>query len=571
MAGLLPEALRRELSTFVKVTAPETKRWLTALRITISVAVATLIVAAILGPQAAMLGLVGAQLAITAPERPVRDRAQVLAALVGIYVLATAIGLVASYHPYLALAILPVIATVTILGYNAVVADPPGAMFLILGAVAASYLPTTGVDRGLLLLVSVLAPSLACLTSLALDVLRGYRPETHALDDARLAVAEFVTADPGDDPVRLATLRDQAYASVVSAGMTLSAARGSRANETGDEVVELRGLHLQAVERISKNRLNGAPIAVDELSQMRYLGAPSTDYLVRWGLSRASLPWLSARRAGLSMAAAYGLALALKLPHPNWAALTVALLLVPGTDRISLTHRAFHRLAGTVIGLGLFLALHQLNPTGYLLLAIEFVLIFLIHQTVTLNYALGVTFVTPMALLLVSSVPKAEPVAELMGTRVLETSLGVLAATIVIWGFARREPVALARRQFRRALNALLDVLRDLASGKARTAGGLVRRRDLLFEQLQTAQILRIAQRDLPELKSWEGAEAALNQLSYVTLAACWTTHPQQALDAGAMATELRNMIWALPPISTTNVNPDQVAESLCRVWSARG
>ncbi len=421
----------------------------------------------------------------------------------------------------------------------------------------------------MILVASLLSPALSCLTSLGLDLLRGHHPESHALDAARRAVTEYVTADPNDDPVRLAELRDRAYASVLSTGMSVAAAHGIHAETK--ELAELRRLHLKVLQRVCRTRLNNAPIAVDRLEKVHYLGAPSARYLARRGLSRASLPWLSARRAGLSIGLAYGLALVLGMPDPDWAALTVALLLAPGTNRALLTHRAFHRLLGTILGMGVFFVIWQFHPAGYWLLFIEFGLMFLVQQTQTLNHAVSVVFMTPLVSLIAAAGPLTMPFAELIRVRVIETAIGVFATVVLIWAFSRLTPIVLARRQFRRSLNALLAVLWDLDAGKTRTAGGLIRRRDLLYEKLQTARILRIEKRELSEIGAWDVAEAELSLLCYVTLAVCWTTNPKQVMNAGEMARELQNMISALPPIGTTRVDPNAVAESLRKVWDARG
>nr|WP_246306057.1 FUSC family protein [Allobranchiibius huperziae] len=296
----------------------------------------------------------------------------------------------------------------------------------------------------------------------------------------------------------------------------------------------------------------------------RYLGSPSFAYLLRWGLSQRSLPWLAARRLAAAVLLTCAVSYGLHLGHPYWAVLTTALIITVGADRLSLTHRALHRLAGTLAGVLVFFALHALHVRGLLLLGVALLLVFLMQMVVVRNYALGGIFITPMALLISTANNPYQPVGHIAGLRILDTAVGAASSLIVIWVSSRGTPVILVRRQYRRALRALERVLVMLADGEQSTPAGFEARRDLSFEQLQCAQVLQIAQVDLPlTLGSWGELEAALNKLSYTVLAACWTVDPPATLHADAMAARLQRILSKLPPVSRTLVDAHELAKDL--------
>ena len=399
--------------------------------------------------------------------------------------------------------------------------------------------------------------------SLALQYPQRHEPEDQAVDEAQEACDAYFESDPDGDFVETGRLRDTAYASIFSAAWALSAATGSRHPDPHwrELTKRLRRLHIEVVQRTAATRLPGAAIAVPVMAQARYLGRPPRRYLLRWGLSRSSLPALIARRAALAVLLTCVLAYALGVTHPYWAVMTTALLISLGGDRLTLTHRAAHRFVGTVVGVGLFFLVSLAHPSGWWVIVVALLCVYLLQWTVVRNYALGSMFITPMALLVASAGTAHKPIDELMIDRIFETALSCVICLLVLWAFGRRLPVLLVRRQFRRALRALERVLLLLADGQADGERGVSARRDLVFEQLEAAHVLQIAQTDLPKvLGSWSELEASLGSATYVTLAACWTQQPLSHLDADAMASRLARLIHDLPPVSTQLVDATRIA-----------
>jgi uncharacterized membrane protein YccC len=132
-----------------------------------------------------------------------------------------------------------------------------------------------------------------------------------------------------------------------------------------------------------------ATVRVAELTLGRQGGAPGR-------LSVAAVPAL---RMTLGTGLAGGLALALGLGHGYWAAISAAAVLHSVNLRTT-TQRAVQRTLGTLTGLGIALAVLATGPGPTALAVLVVVMEFLLEYLVVRNYALGVVFVTPLALLM---------------------------------------------------------------------------------------------------------------------------------------------------------------------------
>lgn len=562
----VPETVTRQVMAFTEI-APAPGRWRFALEATFLTAVALVTVSLVVSPSLSIIGLTGAFLAVTARSRPLRARAAILAVMYAGYLISVTLGALTGSRPWLLTIALTLISVVAVLGYNALVGDQPGPMFLIIGAAIAAYLPTVHIPVATVIQINALGAGSACVAALLLQSLRRDTTVQDVIDGAEQAVTAYTDTAPGEgEAAERGRLRDAAYASIFRASTVLEAAVGStpHSNRWVQAHHRLRRLHVDLVRRISLARLGGAPVAVGAMEQSRYLGLPSPAYLLRWGLSQRSLPWLAARRLAaaviLSCAVSYGL----RIGHPYWAVLTTALIITVGADRLSLTHRALRRLAGTLAGVLVFFGLHALHPGGIWLLVAVLLLVFVMQMVVVRNYALGAIFITPMALLISSAGEPYEPVLHIAGLRILQTAIGAACSLLVIWVSSRGTPVLLVRRQYRRALRALEHLLVLLADGQHASDQGFSARRDLAFEQLQCASILAIAQVDLPlTLGRWDELEAALNEVSYTVLAACWTIDPPAVLNATAMAARLQRLLATLPPVSRQLVDAHELAQDL--------
>lgn len=155
------------------------------------------------------------------------------------------------------------------------------------------------------------------------------------------------------------------------------------------------------------------------------LRSDSTPPVPAPGSVRPTGHWLiAAGRVALCTAIASMLAHAAALPFPAWAAIGATAVLQGGHLHITM-HRAVQRMVGTVLGAavaGLILASH---PSFWFVLLAVVVLQFVTEVVIRFNYAFGLVFVTPMALLMTSLATPAAAAAMPMA-RVLDTALGAL-------------------------------------------------------------------------------------------------------------------------------------------------
>lgn len=564
-------AVNDQLSALAEVkSAPG--QWKTALRSTAMTAGTVLVVWAVLGKELALLSITGSFIGNTAANRPWRARMHILAWMDLAYLVGCGIVLLIGENPVLLTGALTLIAMSSVLVYNALMADPPGPMFLIIGPAIASYLPTIGVSSWQVMAVCALSCLVSTVSTLLLHPRTKESPEAVAVDKAREAVDELTEASAGDaDALELAHLRDSAYAEVLSASMTLTEASGRRPREHWRTLLlELRRQHFRVIGEVAGRWLPGAVVEVEPAAQRSYLGAPPLNYLLRWGFSPRSLPWLAARRIGIATALVCAVSYGLHLHHPFWAVMTTALIMSLGRDRLSLTHRGVHRMIGTLTGIVAFVGIHEIGMPLDWLIPICLAFVFMVQWTAVRNYALGAFFVTPMALLVTTTSAPGHEIGDVISERIIDTLIGVGVSIVVTWVADRRAPIALVRRQYRRVLRVTADLLELLVAGEHNTEAGLRVRRDLAYEQLQAARILKIAQEDLPvTLGSWSQVEVAVNQLVYTSLVACWIRRPAEQLDLADMAAALRKFIRELPPVSTRLVDADELVSGIDKVlWS---
>ncbi|MBD0422232.1 FUSC family protein [Streptomyces sp. TRM S81-3] len=148
---------------------------------------------------------------------------------------------------------------------------------------------------------------------------------------------------------------------------------------------------------------------------------------------RAALA-VPALRMALGTGAAGGVAVLLHLQHGYWAAVSAAAVLHSVNVRTT-AQRAVQRTLGTLAGLLLALGVLAAHPSPTALAVVIVALEFLLEYVVARNYALGVVFLTPMALLL-SDLAAPAPAGELVLDRVLGSvtgmAVGLLCALLVV-------------------------------------------------------------------------------------------------------------------------------------------
>jgi uncharacterized membrane protein YccC len=148
---------------------------------------------------------------------------------------------------------------------------------------------------------------------------------------------------------------------------------------------------------------------------------------------------------GLGVAAGRGLGLG----HAYWIGLTAAAVL-QASNLLITRRRVVHRVAGTVIGVGLAFAVLGWHPPIWLVVIAVTLFQGLVELVIATNYGVAVAGITVLALLLFHvAAPGTEPITVTIGSRLMDTVIGVvlaLALRQVLWPGAtlRRLPGAQA-------------------------------------------------------------------------------------------------------------------------------
>lgn len=132
----------------------------------------------------------------------------------------------------------------------------------------------------------------------------------------------------------------------------------------------------------------------------------------------------TARRAAGAVLAAGLIADAAGLSRPYWAMFAAASLMGQGSYPSTVSGRALQRFVGTTVGVVVAGIAVYADPTATVLVVVLVALMFLAVLTITRNYALGLLFITPLALILTNAVGEPQPFTALAEQRLLETALG---------------------------------------------------------------------------------------------------------------------------------------------------
>ncbi len=485
--------------------------WTTAVQATIAMTVSFALAALIFGPQIGTLAALGSMTVLYEKKTPYVYRAAALA-LVGLGFVAavTVNSLAAAISPWAAVVSIGVTAGTATWVCAAWRVDKPGTMFFVLVATISTIAPggldevplhalvaamgaavgwavsmsgapvrarhpeyraVAGAYRSLAaLLRSVGTPELdhaqhKASVDLAeawrivlLGQTRGYRTTHEAarlrallrwVSDIHLSATQVCMARPTTLPEEAAAFADQ---------MALSVADPASAPDP-DSLDELRrGMRPRSLEARLYNLLSRSAQAArrghdeEEVDDKRTTDLHDDRYPALWSSLRSSLSGDSlirptALRMWLTVTLAGGFGLWMGLDHYYWVALTTTAVLQGGNVVLTM-NRSVQRSLGTLLGVLGGVALLTLD----LPLAAVIVLAGLLQGATQLvvgrNFFYGSVLLTPMALML-SYTAHPYPVAELAGSRIIDTLVGSafgMAGALLLWrrASATRLPQAIS-------------------------------------------------------------------------------------------------------------------------------
>ncbi|MGY1651884.1 FUSC family protein [Geodermatophilus sp. SYSU D01119] len=376
---------------------------------------------------------------------PHRRRAGVVAAVGAVLVASSALGALTAGHPVaLVLGCAALAAAAAAAGVVWRV-GPPGPLGVVLVAGGSSALGTAPGGTGPHVLAAAAGAALAWAGCMLPWLWDPTGPERRALEAAEAAV--------GGSPAGAA--RAVRLADVAVRG-------GSRRGRA-----DLR----RRLDDVEARFLATLPVALPAAPGAGPSAPPGPAPARWWHVPAAA----TALRLGAGGAAAGLAAVALGLASPYWA-VTTAVGVQLGTDARATRTRGLQRALGTAVGVLLAGALVALDLPLPAAIALAALLQLAVELLVAAQYVLAVSFITPLALLLVHLGNPATTAGGLVAERLAETGVGVVAAlaaglTLLPRASSRRLPAAVrevtaagAAADDRR-LHAALDHLAEVSAG----------------------------------------------------------------------------------------------------------
>ena len=393
-----------------------------------------------------------------------------------------------------------------------------------------------------------------------------------AVEKAETAVNNYCEPDEDADSHEVARLRSAAHAAIHQAWWAYNDGHASGADNPSEmsELSELRArlvtAHMRLEHELRLEAFPSADVSLPDHLDWTPLGRPKASYLLRTALERGSRPTMLALRAATGVFFAALLMILLPFGHPYWAILSVLILMHMDATRSDMTIRAIHRVLGTVIGLGLYLAVAAFGPSGWVQIGLIIVFLWIMQAMVTRNYGIACIFITCFALLMTPLTQPGE-MYQLAQDRILETVVGLAVGIITIHVVGRRAPVLLVRSQYRRTLRSMMPVLRSLADGHTSTSQAQVERNQMVHELIRGSALLSATRPDAPQaLQDWSKVDRTVTETGYDLLSVCWHTIDKPVPWARRLLADIAVFITGLPPISSQNLDAHIVVDEMEKI-----
>lgn len=457
--------------------------------------------------------------------------------------LCTTAGILAGHNVLLSVIFQIFTAIVSVFVVTVLRIGPPGGVFMVLAVGVANQLTVKGTDPFLLLGMTVIGGVIGGLLAVADVFWHSHKAEQQALRRAENAVRRFEkhTRARGGTAVQAnaAEALHDAWTIVVDS-------LPHEASPTADADADaLRDIHIRYLKRSAEMAAMELPVEISHKVNPAYtakqkdvqsrrlrdlsLGRPDASKLLAASMQWPSEPLLIALRTGIGTTLAAILSLGVGFGRAYWAIAFTVVLLNNGGTRNEQFEKAFHRVVGTFIGIALFWVITYLPITPLVLAGWLFILRYLGTLFIKRAYHIAMTFLTAMALLGVAASLddlRGAEVKALILERTADDLIAVIVSLGVIFVAFRGHEILFIRGYARRTVYALINVLDDLALGRANTIHAFQHRRVLYTELLANEEVARRASEDDPKgAGRYRGMSLELRALGYLVLGACW--HPE--------------------------------------------
>ncbi|MCO4787346.1 MAG: FUSC family protein [Marinomonas atlantica] len=154
-----------------------------------------------------------------------------------------------------------------------------------------------------------------------------------------------------------------------------------------------------------------------------FTGAHKTTYTPVEVDPRVNAILLEALFLSVCISGSYAFALILSLDNPYWVPISCAAILQGATFRM-VWHRNIHRIVGTSIGMLLASFIFSFHPSPIVLALLICVLQTIIEVFIVKNYALAVTFITPLTVIMAEITSTGMDASVLLEQRMIDIVLG---------------------------------------------------------------------------------------------------------------------------------------------------
>jgi len=439
-------------------------------------------------PQSGATASFGGLASLYVPQSPYRYRARVVAAVGAGLAIAVLIGALAGRWTPLAATVTALAAGIASFVCQAAELPPPRELMLIMTLLAATAVPAGLAGAAQRAGLAVAGAAFAWLVTMSPAVSRRRRrlPERRAVAAALAAVAgllETVGTDqapaarhtavesvrrarttvaqgdvPPENPLARAVIAAEA---LLEAALHIEVEAPGRLRPdwgiavralipaiTGGHILPtpLRGSGaspaavplVQAIEDARADLSGHKPVLTERAALG---GRPGLVAQIAAALRRHSVVLPSAARIGIAVGLGVAAGRALGLGHAYWIGLTAAAVLQASNLTIT-RRRVVHRLAGTVIGVGLAFAVLGWHPPIWLVVIAVAFFQGLVELAIATNYGVAVAGITVLALLLFHvAAPAQEAITTTIGSRLVDTVIGAvlaLALRRLLWPAATR-------------------------------------------------------------------------------------------------------------------------------------
>lgn len=543
------------------------RRWI-ALRAAIAAAIPLVGISLFGDHHSAFMAGLGVWAVLYGASGPVRRRFHTIpVAGIGL-LLAIGLGILTAGHAGLGIVAMAVVATVAALTTYTLGIGPPAAFFFALDVGIGHLAATGGASPTKILGFAALGVISAIVVGTS-DAWLGVR----GIEDAAVGSAEqLVDAYAVEtDPAEVSRARRAAAGGLNRAWTAVT--DGGTEDFFAGRLQRINNRYASTVARSvgSTDAEVTAEMALWETARVRQisLGRPRARWSLRQALQWPSEDLLVAARVAMATLIAGGIALLLDNAHAYWAAAFAILVVQTGGTRIAQLQRAFHRTVGTAAGLIAFAVVLELDLSHWWLVALVVVFQAMVELLVTRNYAVAVTFITPLALVISTRLTTMDTETIILD-RAVDTVIGVGVAILVLVVTGRLgRPELLLRAHARRVVLALTEVLDDLAERRTRTEEGMAAHlehcRQLYVELIGSDVVATRAMTDAPHaVAPYREMEQLLAHIGYLVLGATW--NPRVRGQRERMA-EARSALGDLADHPVTRHRPaEDITEDLRRV-----